>query len=364
MRLSLYLDDYETEKIFSYLRWIFLAVASILFYVPPFSELLHFNHTSFPVLLTVGLVYMTFAHIALMRMNSKNKYFSFILKAGIVFDYVALIWLLILTGGVTSPLFPITYLLIIHSTIYWRTKGAFVSSIFSTLGYSMILALESNISFTTVILFSLNLCFIWVVGLFGSMIVVRERKHLREKEQFYELMVTDYLTGLYNHKSFQEELKYTLDQKKPFVLIMGDIDYFKLINDRYGHMMGDQVLSQIGKLFKEVASSNNGKAFRYGGEEFAFIFPYCEERQLVEIFSQVFNGLNELSFTDDHWKVSMSFGVSESTSLQSRDQLLSKADRLLYDAKKQGKNRALFEDGKHLINHEQYSNLQAVNSIF
>lgn len=74
MRISLYMDDYETEKIFSYLRWLFLAAAALLFYLPALSDALQWNSESFPVLLSFGLLYMTAAHIALHKMNYHHVY--------------------------------------------------------------------------------------------------------------------------------------------------------------------------------------------------------------------------------------------------------------------------------------------------
>lgn len=353
MKFSLYLDDYETEKIFSYLRWIFLLISLILFYVPPISDVLQFNRNTFPLLFTIGIVYMALAQITLQRMNSQNKYFSIIIKAGIVFDFIVLFWLLLLTGGVNSPLFPITYLVVMHATIYWKTKGAFISSIACSFSYFIILAFEKAITTDTIVSFSLNLCFLWIIGLFGSMIVLRERKHLRQKELYYEQMVTDYLTGLYNHRSFQEELIKTLNREDPFVLVMGDIDHFKLINDRHGHQVGDEVLLSIGGLFTEIMAKHGGKAFRYGGEEFAMLFPNYDDHKLLSVFKDIYEGMNELSFTNEEWRVAMSFGVARSNNVNSRDELLHKADQLLYQAKNRGKSQVIFDNGVIYVNKQE-----------
>ncbi|WP_436375836.1 hypothetical protein [Cytobacillus sp. BC1816] len=85
LRFSLYLDDYETEKIFFCLNWILLESAALLFYLPSFSD----NSESFPILFSFGDLYMTAAPIALHKMNSSPKGFSIITNAGIDFDYIA-----------------------------------------------------------------------------------------------------------------------------------------------------------------------------------------------------------------------------------------------------------------------------------
>ncbi|WML49229.1 GGDEF domain-containing protein [Neobacillus sp. PS3-34] len=350
MRFTLYLKDYETEKIFSYIRWIFLLIASMLFYYPPLDNILHFEHRTFNVLLLTGILYMGISQIIFMRMDSNNKSFPTLIKAGIVFDYIALMWLLVLTGGVDSILFPISYLLVMHATIYWRTKGSFLASFFTSLGYTGILFLENNVSEQLVALFLMNIVFIWIIGLFGSLIVLRERKHIKMKEIYHELVVTDYLTGLYNHRHFQEHLSHLTQEAVPFSLIIGDIDNFKPINDRYGHLVGDEVLRCLGKLFGELAEKYNGLAFRYGGEEFAFLIPSSRVSATAEFIEEIYSSMNEMLFTNDQWTATMSFGAASKKEDQKKNELLAIADNLLYKAKKDGKNLACFEDGSSFKN--------------
>jgi diguanylate cyclase len=345
MKLSLYLDDRETEKIFSCLRWIFLLVGVILFYYPPLAERLDFTQDSFPVLLAVGFIYMAAAQVALMKLPPGNEYFSFLTKSGIVFDYVALIWLLALTKGSLSPLFPISYLLVMHATIYWKTKGAILSSASLTIGYSAIYFFQGHNEFYTSFVFFLNLTFIWIVGVFGSLIVIRERKHLKQKEIFHELMFTDYLTGLYNHRHFQEQLRVLSVNKDEFSLAMGDIDFFKQVNDQFGHLTGDEILKKIGAIFQELCSRHNAQAFRYGGEEFAFLLPAVDERSQVEFFEDLYSKLASAAFSEDCRTVTMSFGIVSSKRETLPDRLLGLADQLLYSAKEGGKNQVKFESG-------------------
>lgn len=344
MRLTLYIDDYETEKIFSYLRWIFLVVAVILFYFPPVSSQLSFERTSFPMLLAIGFLYMGITQFTLHRMDPNDKYFPLITKLGAVFDYIALFWLLILSGGVNSPLFPISYLLIMHATIYWRTKGAIVSSIAVTIGY-FILLLFSSFSFEEVFIFCLNLGFTGIIGFFGSMIVIRERVHMKQKKIFHELVVTDDLTGLFNHRHFQEHIRNLKDQSAPFYLVMGDIDYFKLVNDRYGHCVGDQVLRVLGENFNSLVKNYNGQAFRYGGEEFTFLLPDHGIVELKRFFHELYETLNMTTFTEEGWSVTMSFGVTESSYSELPNQLLVCADQFLYKSKSNGKNQVQGHQG-------------------
>ncbi|WP_170169082.1 GGDEF domain-containing protein [Mesobacillus subterraneus] len=345
MKLSLYMDDRETEKIFSYLRWIFLLVGILVFYFPPLADRLNFTKETFPILLAIGFIYMAVTQVALIKMSAGNEYFNVLTKSGIVFDYIALMWLLALTDGVMSPLFPIAYLVVMHATIYWRTKGAILSSVSLTIGYTTIFGLQAQFDFHTTFVFIINLLFIWIIGVFGSLIVIRERKHLRQKEIFHELMFTDYLTGLYNHRHFQEQLRLMTSSKQSFLLVMGDIDHFKQINDQFGHLAGDEILRRIGGIFQELADEYDAQAFRYGGEEFAFLLPTMDEIRQIAFFDDLYARLDAERYTDEDIRITMSFGIAASRGKALPDKLLGFTDQLLYSAKAGGKNQAKFETG-------------------
>lgn len=345
MKLSLYLDDRETEKIFSYLRWIFLFVGVLVFYFPPLADRLDFTKESFPMLLAIGIAYMALAQFALIKLRPGHQHFAILAKAGIVFDFIALIWLLSLTDGIRSPFFPVAYLLVMHATIYWRTKGAILSSASLTAGYSIMYGFQADIDFFTTFIFVLNLMFIWVVGVFGSLIVIRERMHFKQKEIFHELMFTDYLTGLYNHRHFQEQLKLQTSSGLEFSLIVGDIDHFKQVNDQFGHLTGDEILKKIGSIFRDLAECYDAQAFRYGGDEFAFLLPAMEEPQKIGFYEDLYSRLAMECFSSACQSVTMSFGIASSKGEGPPDQLLGYADHLLYCAKAAGKNQVKFDSG-------------------
>ncbi|RLQ97136.1 GGDEF domain-containing protein [Falsibacillus albus] len=349
MKISLYLNDFETEKLFSYLRWFFLLVSLVLFYVPPFPEKLGFHTDSFMTLFLIGILYMSITQFALYKAKDSSLIFAYITRCGIVFDYLAFFWLLALTGGLKSPLLPISYLIVIHATIYWRTKGAFISAFFISLGFGVFIFYIHAVSFVDLSYFLFTIVFLWVIGLFGSMIVLRERVHLREKELINNLLHQDYLTELYNHRCFQEEIRFYHKSGKRYILILGDIDGFKKINDSYGHLIGDEVLQSLGKIFKNVLPKYDGSAYRYGGEEFAFILPIESNDELPQFFGELNKELNETHFTTEQWSVTMSFGVAIAEH-DEPEKVITCADELLYYAKKSGKNRAALKNEKFILN--------------
>jgi diguanylate cyclase len=365
MKFSLYMDDSETEKLFSYLRWIVAIIAFILFYFPPLSERLQYDSTSFPLLFGLSIAYISLAQFALTHFSKKDKYFSILTRGGILFDFVAFFWLLALTGGVLSPIFPVAFLIIMHATIYWRTKGAVFSSIGVTIGYSVLLISSEPWTFDILFIFTVNSFFVWIVGLFGSMIVLRERLHMKQKEIFQELMITDYLTGLFNHRSFQEQIRLLASDSKSFTLILGDIDHFKYVNDTYGHMSGDLVLKEIGSIFRNLADEYQGMAFRYGGEEFAFLLSKTSSTNIEAFMSDLYDRLSQRNFTEDGLKITMSFGGAISCQFKTIDQLVVYVDQLLYKAKASGRNQAIVYTAQSTISFQNSTimNKETISSL-
>ena len=152
------------------------------------------------------------------------------------------------------------------------------------------------------------------------------------------LALTDPLTGLGNHRSFQErlqrELTKALGRDIPFTLCLIDIDDFKRINDLFGHPVGDNVLAQVGARLRQ-----NGEAFRLGGDEFALLLPARSATEALPVAQTVIERIAALELLDVG-SVTASAGVS-TFPLQAfdRDELIRLADSALYWAKEHGKNR-------------------------
>jgi len=172
-----------------------------------------------------------------------------------------------------------------------------------------------------------------------------------------ELAFRDGLTGLYNHRYFQEVLDSELEKsrryKHPVSLLMLDIDFFKKINDGFGHPAGDHVLKMIaGNLVKLVRHCNI--VARYGGEEFSIILPETGTTRAKVLAQRIRRGIEQLdiSYNKQRIVVTVSCGVASSeTDLSgtTRQHLITWADEALYAAKKNGRNMvvafAKHEDG-------------------
>jgi diguanylate cyclase (GGDEF)-like protein/putative nucleotidyltransferase with HDIG domain len=153
------------------------------------------------------------------------------------------------------------------------------------------------------------------------------------------LALTDPLTGLGNHRSFQERLQRELIRAEArgasFTLCLIDIDDFKRINDRYGHPIGDSVLAEVGSRLRQ-----NGEAFRLGGDEFALLLPARTGDEALSVAETVLARIGSVDL-DDIGSVTASAGVASFPAQAfERDELIRLADSALYWAKEHGKNRA------------------------
>lgn len=153
------------------------------------------------------------------------------------------------------------------------------------------------------------------------------------------LAMTDTLTGLYNRHIFENDIKLTLSQRKrasiPVSLAIIDIDNFKLINDKYGHLEGDTVIKTIAQIIKD-STRKSDIVSRWGGEEFV-ILAHNSDLHNTELLAQKIRK-NIESHTGFPSQVTISAGVSEAIDNDNKDSLLNRADTALYRAKNDGKN--------------------------
>jgi len=177
----------------------------------------------------------------------------------------------------------------------------------------------------------------------------------KKKEALKKLVITDGLTGLYNHRHFQQRLQDECDRARRYSyklsLIMIDIDNFKHYNDTYGHPAGDKVLLQVAEILSDKARQSDIVA-RYGGEEFAIL---CHssladtvgvaERLRLDIEAAEFWGQEQqpLLVGQSHGSLTICLGVAAfGTSMKDPGDLVELADKKLYQAKKAGRNRVVF----------------------
>lgn len=170
-------------------------------------------------------------------------------------------------------------------------------------------------------------------------------KNARLFQRIAEMARRDGLTGLFNHASFQERLRELVDlaqcENQPLCVIMCDVDKFKSINDTHGHPTGDQVLREVGRIWRTVVPEN-AVAARYGGEEFICAIPGMPLSRASELADALRHTIETLpvSFEGRVISVTASFGVAElGTPARNATELVRLADEALYQSKRDGRNR-------------------------
>jgi diguanylate cyclase (GGDEF)-like protein len=180
-----------------------------------------------------------------------------------------------------------------------------------------------------------------VFGAFGAYVGRQEERH-RENS------LHDALTDLYNTRYFwrrlREEQAFAVRHARPLALLVGDIDFFKRVNDRYGHAAGDRVLAAIADALMGLRRRGDTVA-RVGGEEFALILPETDLREAVQVAERLREAVAALRFDFEPGAkplaVTMSFGaVANGTAAPlAASTLYTLADAAMYHAKQSGRNR-------------------------
>jgi diguanylate cyclase (GGDEF)-like protein len=174
--------------------------------------------------------------------------------------------------------------------------------------------------------------------------VAIEQVHMNERTKL--MAITDGLTGLYNHRHFYERFVVELERAKRFghslSLIMADVDHFKLVNDRFGHLAGDAVLAELAATLRLLARKMDIVA-RYGGEEFAIVLIESDPEEATAFAERLRAAIEEAKLgraLGPDVAVTISAGVAGFPDHASEaETLIMAADRALYEAKAAGRNR-------------------------
>ena len=168
-----------------------------------------------------------------------------------------------------------------------------------------------------------------------------EDKVKQRTKKLKEMSITDDLTHLYNRKHYNSKINKMISLYKrysaPFSIIMYDIDDFKSINDTYGHHIGDKVLINMSKRVQSLLRDTD-LLFRIGGEEFIILIPETSIEESFFIAEKIRKDIESLNIIEDR-QITVSMGLTEVNDDDSEDSIFQRVDRLLYDSKRNGKNR-------------------------
>lgn len=173
------------------------------------------------------------------------------------------------------------------------------------------------------------------------------------EQKIKELSMLDSLTNLANRRSFNEFLSKEWNRnkrnKKPISLAMIDIDDFKLLNDTYGHQIGDFALKKIAKTFKKHIHRPSDLCSRYGGEEFAIIFGETNATDIYQILKDIQKDIEKIEIANIEKKdltITVTIGLSTlyPHKFNNPKDLIKKSDLALYKGKREGKNRIVIDN--------------------
>lgn len=176
----------------------------------------------------------------------------------------------------------------------------------------------------------------------------------KQKSQLQQLSLTDGLTKLANRRALDERLKHDLHTAQrshwPISVLMLDIDYFKPYNDNYGHVSGDECLQKVSQCLKDLKQRDSDFIARYGGEEFVMLLPATDKTGALKVAKRITEAIHALKIPHTQSEVSayvtVSIGVNTyiDATKESVDSILQKADKALYYAKENGRNRYVHAD--------------------
>jgi diguanylate cyclase (GGDEF)-like protein/PAS domain S-box-containing protein len=183
---------------------------------------------------------------------------------------------------------------------------------------------------------------------------ITERKRIEEalrdsENRYRELSIVDDLTQLYNSRHFYHQLRMEIDRVErygqPLTLLLLDLDDFKRFNDAYGHVEGDQVLSRLGQVVKRCLRQTDS-AYRYGGEEFTILLPMTKSEDGVVTADRIRTEFKKELFSpapgqDVH--VTVSIGLGQYKTKEEMKAFVHRIDQLMYQGKKNGKDRVCSE---------------------
>lgn len=181
---------------------------------------------------------------------------------------------------------------------------------------------------------------------------VREEDKLRamteslsaRSETLEHAALTDGLTGMQNRRYFDDALNEYLQEfrriDKPVGLMILDLDHFKEINDTHGHDVGDEVLREVARCLKDLTRHHDVVA-RLGGEEFAVVTPNMPQDALIKLAERIRSSISGLLLETDSVRlnVTTSVGLAVCDSKETAEEFYRRADKMLYQAKRQGRNR-------------------------
>lgn len=185
---------------------------------------------------------------------------------------------------------------------------------------------------------------ITIMGLLSMIIIILGLNGIRQNRLLKSLSQIDTLSGLYNRRFMNQRIEEEISKYKryetPFSILLVDVDFFKKINDNYGHDKGDLVIKKISTLMQQNTRDTDINA-RWGGEEFLILVPNSNLEGALTLANNLKQIIEKTNFETKE-KITVSIGVSTFNENLNQEELLKLADNALYKAKNNGRNKVEF----------------------
>jgi diguanylate cyclase (GGDEF)-like protein len=333
-----FLFPFSKNNLSIYLVEVFNGILLIML-----SILSYLNFSSNDILLSAFLLIgVTFSFVnAFYLVMTKN----YKLSAHLISIYLVLLFLfLVYTGGVdnTGPLW-LFLLPPVLMSIYGLRKGILLLSLFILIIVMMFFLPDADLLATSYSFeFKLRIVLVLSISALLSFIHELARKVLMEKMEKIKnnleyAHIRDELTGLYNRRGFNSKVDYIQEVKG--TLLLTDIDYFKKINDTYGHNIGDIVLQEVAHLIEKSVRQSD-IIVRWGGEEFLIFLAQTDMDNAYIIAEKIRKNIERMQISDlEDMQVTISIGLSVIDDNVALNDAIKYADNAMYLSKKMGRNR-------------------------
>ncbi|WP_157730004.1 GGDEF domain-containing protein [Bacterioplanes sanyensis] len=310
--------------------------------------------------LVAGYWLLQVALLAMVASGYSRRYKDPSLTIPFMLLSIAFLSLFLWMAPAMRPLLVLGYVTVLPFGMFQLTWRGFLAVTLVTVAcYGSVLALlqgsgrdfwQADLEWLLAVAFAASLfCFVVVAREFTQLRDAHRNKN-RELRQalarIEELAVTDELTGLYNRRyllrGMEKHAALADREGLSFVAVFIDIDHFKHINDSHGHSIGDQVLAELAMVLRRSVREAD-MASRYGGEEFVLLLSGVDLVEAAPVLERIRQVIIDGAFSEQQLPLTVSMGVAQFRVGECVEKLLARADHLLYEAKRRGRNRIEME---------------------
>jgi len=308
------------------------------------------NFQTFQFIFMVRLIFLAFSVMVYMKMRSFNNYVNMVYLIT-AYEFVAVLAFLMILNQYEALTFLTFFSVVAMNAAIFITPNKLINAQFISLFLNIFFFVfpANHISgIDTAILIKVILYVLMIVTYCNIGFCLNnyyKRKQYADGVELLRLSNTDSLTGIFNRAKFDEEFKkwtnYCNTHENDISLVFFDIDNFKRVNDNYGHMAGDKVLKDIALSIQNKIRSTDIFA-RWGGEEFVILLPNTGNDQAAEMAERMRIAIEKIACSE--WgNITCSFGIATMRKNESADSFIKRGDKLLYEAKRCGKNIVVYE---------------------